>query len=725
MSVVLAAYGTAYAQDWQSVGGNYLGVYCDDGLMLAVGQRGAILRSSDGGASWTAPESATWQDLLFTDFTDGTRGWAWGHKGVVRATSDGGRTWSVTDVPTYTHVAAFSAGDRLTALAVVDSNRLLRTSDGGVTWQSGDEIPIELALSLAMLDDSRGVLLCEGGVILRTTDGGRSWEQVFAGPALALLKVALNSSGAGLAVGMNGAVVTTSDGGATWSSIGSPAADRTLIACAVGEAELLIVGAPRSRNEKAMIFASGDRGSTWAAGEYSTTFGRQSFFAVGVSESDGRAITVGTHGAVYVRDGSAAAWQTVSSTGVRLLDLGNDPIRVGSFASTDTAVVAVAVVSIRTWLRTTDGGITWRTHRPGPAFAGMLNDITFFSSTDGLAVDSYSFRLATTDAGLTWKDAGNSLPSNVFGTLLLSPTHHFAGVGGGIARTTNGGRDWMTTALTDGTFGYGLNRTHFGPLVALGRRFADSGSSDNGEDILYRSDDGGVLWQPILRQPGPGELWEADFFTTDIGVAVGYTFVDGVFRGRIYRTTDAGNTWTVSDHPPILRSVRCFNDRDGYVVGDSQFVIKTTDAGATWVRDSLWSDPSGPYGSTDSFRRILLSTDRRTILLLGQGQIARKRLAVPVPSRVESTPTRADDRSLRIRPLQASERFYMLESPSVDFHQASVWLVDVLGRSQQVKHAPSYESTVVDLSGAPDGHYWLVINNGRQTVTGRIITLQR
>jgi photosystem II stability/assembly factor-like uncharacterized protein len=62
----------------------------------AVGDRGKILCSSDGGKSWTTATLPTGQNDVWLSsilFIDEFRGWATGNDGIILTTSDSGKTW--------------------------------------------------------------------------------------------------------------------------------------------------------------------------------------------------------------------------------------------------------------------------------------------------------------------------------------------------------------------------------------------------------------------------------------------------------------------------------------------------------------------------------------------------------------------------------------------------------------------------------------------------------
>ncbi len=60
---------------------------------FAVGQRGHILFSDDGGDSWTQAKVPVRSSLLDIYFATPELGWAVGHEGVILHSADGGESW--------------------------------------------------------------------------------------------------------------------------------------------------------------------------------------------------------------------------------------------------------------------------------------------------------------------------------------------------------------------------------------------------------------------------------------------------------------------------------------------------------------------------------------------------------------------------------------------------------------------------------------------------------
>src|SRR5215472_14149316 len=68
--------------------------------MVAVGDLGTIVRTTDGGATWKRIASGTTAGLLAVSFPDIDTGFAVGSQGTILRTLDGGATWTLLASPT-------------------------------------------------------------------------------------------------------------------------------------------------------------------------------------------------------------------------------------------------------------------------------------------------------------------------------------------------------------------------------------------------------------------------------------------------------------------------------------------------------------------------------------------------------------------------------------------------------------------------------------------------
>jgi photosystem II stability/assembly factor-like uncharacterized protein len=108
-----------------------------DTRIVAVGERGHVLISSDYGRTWKQAEVPSRATLTGVHFHDADLGWAVGHDATILRTTDGGRSWERVyhdpDEESPLFDIWFSNADK--GFAVGAYGLFLATSDGGATWE--------------------------------------------------------------------------------------------------------------------------------------------------------------------------------------------------------------------------------------------------------------------------------------------------------------------------------------------------------------------------------------------------------------------------------------------------------------------------------------------------------------------------------------------------------------------------------------------------------------
>lgn len=204
----------------------------------AVGGQGLILRTSDGGATWTTQASPCGRFLDSIDFADEDHGWIAGGSytlsgppwvfranGCVVRTTDGGDSWSNAASPYYEYATDIHFVDTLQGWLITEyvNNSTYKTipgiyatSDGGNTW-ARQPIPVSSGAlhAVTFVDADTGWAVGESGVILHTANRGVLWNKQTSGASSVLNAVQFTSPTTGWAVG---SFLHTTDGGESWSS---------------------------------------------------------------------------------------------------------------------------------------------------------------------------------------------------------------------------------------------------------------------------------------------------------------------------------------------------------------------------------------------------------------------------------------------------------------------------------------------------------------------------
>ncbi|MBL7042158.1 MAG: hypothetical protein ISR77_26215 [Pirellulaceae bacterium] len=203
----------------------------------AVGGRGTILHTTDGGSTWKEQSSGTnfiLEDIVFLDHKHGwaVGGWPrdcgvaiYGGVGVILATNDGGNTWRRQLDATAAWLSAVYFIDPSNGWAVGEHGTVMRTQDGGNTWIQMRNVPTPAWLNgLHFVDQQRGWAVGRYETVLKTEDGGQTWthqptptpHRPFSLP-MAYEAVRFASDREGWTVGEHGNIFHTDDGGKTWS----------------------------------------------------------------------------------------------------------------------------------------------------------------------------------------------------------------------------------------------------------------------------------------------------------------------------------------------------------------------------------------------------------------------------------------------------------------------------------------------------------------------------
>ncbi len=263
--------------------------------LVAVGDRGHVVRSSDEGETWTQAITPTRAMLTGVAFPDATHGWAVGHDGVILHTADGGTTWVRQDKGDDLDTVLLDVHflDAKQGFIVGAYGKLLATTDGGATWEARKPLEEDLHLNRITADaDGHLYLAGEAGTVLVSTDRGASWRRIGPDYEGSLFGVRPLAGGLLVAYGLRGHIFVSGDDGASWQERET-------------DVKVLLMACLRTRDGELVL--AGQGGNFYLSRDSAKTFRhwKPDDFGGGVADlvlaRDGHLVTVGEAGAVRLR----------------------------------------------------------------------------------------------------------------------------------------------------------------------------------------------------------------------------------------------------------------------------------------------------------------------------------------------------------------------------------------------------------------------------------------
>jgi photosystem II stability/assembly factor-like uncharacterized protein len=228
-----------------------------EGRIWAVGHHGRILRSVDGGGSWSFPDSGVDTPLAAVRFRDANVGIAAGYQGVVLRTEDGGATWTrqPSGVDVYLTSLAWHGEE---AFAAGEWGTILWSGDGGRSWMKRTEGENDFIVNeIDVADGGHGFAVGELGIALETKDGGRSWtSRRLVIDETTLFSVDLVSASEIWVAGSGSLLLHSIDGGITWQRFTAPCPPTQLLRLRAAGERVYAVG-------RRCAVVSTDGGRSW------------------------------------------------------------------------------------------------------------------------------------------------------------------------------------------------------------------------------------------------------------------------------------------------------------------------------------------------------------------------------------------------------------------------------------------------------------------------------
>jgi len=509
--------------------------YINSNSAVAVGDEGAIVKTTDKGISWSLIDDYTGNCYNKALFVNENIGFVIGRDGALLRSSDGGNTWTVFRMD-IGNLKGIDFIDNQTGWMCDEDGRAMKTTDAGLTWTS-QYIGEGLLLSdIHFIDEMRGWVVTMYGVMYYTTDGGINWTVRM--PNIdGISTIEFIDNYRGFAMCNDDSFVRTTDGGITWDSIVS------LNYYIYGIYDICFVDSLNgwiSGCQGASLKTS-DGGYNWE--DYSTP-GDSAFFSVNFFDSL-NGIGVGYKGTVAVTTNGGKNWSNSKNSNIyRLNDV---------FCLNKNTVFAVGDNG---GIKTTDGGNSWNKTK---STIGLAN-IFFLNETLGWADTRGGMFLKTTDGGGSWKSIQNSSCDFNGKIYFKDENNGWVLAEGSLSRSSDGGNTWKHGNITSWTEDFQILNDSI--AWAVGK-----------EGKVLKTEDGGNTWS-----------------AQDIDTLIDYTrvfFLDTITGwiideyGILRKTTDGGKTWRVLNNFTCIYQVYFFDENNGWGRSGNS-VIQSTDGGENW-----------------------------------------------------------------------------------------------------------------------------------------------
>ncbi len=605
------------------------------GATIFVGAAaGGVFRSTDSGANWTPvfDEVGPYSIGAMTHGADGAiwvgtgeanaSGDSFAGDGLYRST-DGGDTWEFRGLPASRHIGRVAAHPSdpsrlyVAAMGALFSKNpergVYRTTNAGSSWDR-----------VLFVNDSTGAV----DVVVDPTNPQRvyaaTWERI---------RRPSNRRVGGFGSGIH----RSTDGGTTWQLLAgglpAPAANRGRIGLAIAASNPQVLYAIYADDPGnfAGLYKSTNGGDTWTRTSDGTLSGMYSGFGwyfgnVRVSPTDAnRVFAVGLDD--YRSTNGGSSWSFITS-GVHVdhHDLWIDP-------SNTQRLLAACDGGL---YRSTNGGSSWSfisglpiaqfyagtidPSQPERLYGGLQDnsttrtltgaiddwDIIYFGDGFYTLVDprdsnvifaeyQYGGLGKSNDGGFGWSDATSGISGSdrrnwstpvVFDP--VNPDRMYYGTYR-LYRTTNGASSWSVVS-SDLTGGPGGGSLPYGTITTIVVAPSNTQRLYVGTDDarVWTSTNGGGAW--INVSAGLPNRWVTRVMVDPVDPAVAYVTLSGyrqdIATAHVYRTTNAGATWTAIDgnlpDAPVNAIIVDPDLPSTLYVGSDVGVFVTRDLGASW-----------------------------------------------------------------------------------------------------------------------------------------------
>ncbi|MBK7865773.1 MAG: T9SS type A sorting domain-containing protein [Ignavibacteriales bacterium] len=403
-------------------GDNINGVsFATESIGYIGGDAGLILKTTDGGFSWTNKSTASYTgDINSIYFFDENIGYVVGgsvtNVNIIK-TTDGGTTWSVVTTP----IPSRTLYDILwvtqsEGIVVGSGSQYARTTDGGATWTAGTMPGLSTTLyRIRQADAQTFYAVGTAGRVFKSTDGGINFTLLTTPITAALYTCEFYDAQNGVALGSNGVVIRTTNGGTNWTI--APVFSTEVIRASLKIGNTILAGGYESN-----LGISTDAGATWR----NTGSTSRDFYGI-YAESPLKYTVAGDRGELHQTTDGGVTWKkSAFMMGDFLYDV---------YTSGDKLYTCGRLGA---YFTSTDNGMSWTNRSVGSSTTRNYK-MNFSDENTGYMVNNEGGILFTTNQGTNWSTQTTLTTTTLYDIKMLSSTVGYAvGSGERIFKTTNG-----------------------------------------------------------------------------------------------------------------------------------------------------------------------------------------------------------------------------------------------------------------------------------------------
>lgn len=468
--------------------------------------------------------------------------------GTILKTSNSGLNWNI--IPTLNNTSIYDCYfvNDLTGFVVGTKMKFEKTIDGGKTWTS---IPLpggylSYLCKIQFINNQTGYIA--GSASYKTTNGGNNWVEMTNSQSALDIYFLDDNTGFIITFDYYGSYLKrTTNGGATFIT--------------------QLTGAYGSQNILTVKFLDNNIGYTNIGSGYKTTNRGENWYSVSSPSPPGgflnyvyflnnnTGFVLYNFSFIAKTSNNGLTWDTLTLPWyVRLttIDFFNDNVGI---MSGESGVIC----------RTSNSGLNWVN-----LYSGFKNteisDIQFTDNLTGYICGGDTLFAKTTNGGINWIKYDLNFYSSSVSSLYFFDNFkgYCVGMYGNIGKTTNGGLNWTLNSIS----GYNLVNIKFinnntGFISCL-------------DGYLFKTSDSGSNWYLNYTIPGPS-LNDIFFINANTGFVTG-----NAYSSPILKTTNTGGSWSIyNTNLQNLSSIYFINENTGFAVG-YKTILKTINCGLAW-----------------------------------------------------------------------------------------------------------------------------------------------